>query len=58
MSIEETDNLLAKEKEKVEAACKKLQNAFNNFMNVMETDHRNLANAWENMLSLSKKTAK
>ena len=55
MAKEETNNLLDIEKEKVDAACKKLQHAYNNFMNVMETDHQNLAKAWENMLRLSKK---
>jgi len=55
MAKEEINHLLDIEKEKVDTACKKLQHAFNNFMNVMETDHQNLAKAWENMLKLSKK---
>ena len=53
MSIEETNHLHEKEKEKVDGACKKLIESFDRFMTVMETDQQELAKQWQKMLSLS-----
>ena len=54
MSIEETNHLHEKEKEKVDTAWNKLMNGFERFMSVMETDQQELAKNWEKMLHLSK----